>query len=87
MVRIWAKVLTEEKIIKDMVYENPEKFEFDHFFDYISDICEALDICTPIILSKHTFHYVNFNTATFLPADFPESVDFDKVVIEEASNY
>lgn len=87
MVRIWAKVLTEEKIIKDMIYENFEKFDLDHFFDYISDICEKLDICTPIILSKHEYHYVNFNTATFLPADFPESVDFDKLVIEEASNY
>lgn len=87
MIRMWAKVITEEKIIKDMIYENPERFDFEHFFDYISDICESLDICTPVILSKHIFHYVNFNNTTFTTSDFPESVDFEKFVIEEASNY
>ncbi len=87
MVRIWAKVLIEEKIIKDMIYENQEKFDFEHFFDYISDICQNFDISTPVILSKHISHYVNFNNATFLPSDFAETVSFDKFVIEEASNY
>ena len=53
----------------------------------MSSICEKLDIATPIILNKHIYHYVAFKNTTFLPVDFPESVDFDKFVIEEASNY
>ncbi len=87
MVRIWAKVVKEEKILKDMIFEDFIQFNPDLFYDYISRICEALDIATPVILSKHIFHYINFNNATFLPNDFPEEIDFDKFIIEEASNY
>jgi len=87
MVRIWAKVIKEDKILKDMIFEDFSSFNDEKFFDYIASICESLDIATPVILSKHIFHYLNFNNATFLPADFPEEIDFDKFVIEEASNY
>ena len=87
MVRIWAKVVKGEKILNDTIFENFTSFDPDMFFDYIATICEKLDIATPVILSKHIFHYLNFNNATFLPADFPEEIEFDKLVIEEASNY
>ncbi|MBQ9793081.1 MAG: hypothetical protein IJW32_05040 [Clostridia bacterium] len=87
MVRIWAKVVKGEKILNDTIFEEFSSFDPDSFFDYIANICEKLDIATPVILSKHIFHYLNFNNATFLPADFPEEIEFDKLVIEEASNY
>lgn len=87
MVRIWAKVMKEDKIISDTIFESDENFALDNFFDYISKICEVLNIATPVILSKHIFHYLNFNLAIFLPQDFPEEIDFDKFIIEEASNY
>lgn len=87
MIRIWAKVIKEEKILKSFIYEKPEKFDFELFFDYVSEICEKMDVCTPIILSKHIYHYVNFNTTIFSANDFPEPVDFDSFVLEEASNY
>ena len=87
MVRIWAKVVKEEKILCDTIFEEFSSFNPDSFFDYIASICETLDIATPVILSKHIYHYINFNNATFLPSDFPEDIDFDKFVIEEASNY
>ena len=87
MVRIWARVMKEDKIIADTIYENSENFNVENFFDYISSICETLNIATPVILSKHLFHYLTFNLATFLPQDFPEEIDFDKFIIEEASNY
>ena len=87
MVRIWAKVIKKDKIISDIIFERYETFSVDNFFDYISNICENLNIATPVILSKHIFHYLTFNLATFLPQDFPEEIDFDKFVIEEATNY
>lgn len=87
MVRIWAKITKEEKILKDVIYEDFSQFNSDNFFDYIANICEKLDIATPIILKKHLLHYIEFNSTTFLPQDFPEEVDFDKFIIEEASNY
>lgn len=88
MVRIWAKIVKEEKILKDTIYEDfSSQFDTDNFFTYIADICETLDIATPVILSKHLTHYIEFNTAIFLPEDFPEEVEFDKFILEEASNY
>lgn len=87
MVRIWAKILSDDKIVKETIFEDYSEFNINNFYDYMSTICEKLDIATPIILNKHIYHYVTFNNTTFLPVDFPESVDFDKFVIEEASNY
>ena len=87
MIRIWAKITKEEKILKDTIYEEFSIFQPDEFFNYISNICQELDISTPVIISKHIQHYVSFNNTIFLPQDFPEEVDFDKLVIEEASNY
>ena len=87
MIRIWAKILKEEKILKDVIFEKFCNFEIDNFYDYLAEICHKLDISTPVVLSKHIFHYINFNTTVFYPQDFPEEVSFDKLVIEEASNY
>ena len=87
MVRIWARIIKGEKIINETIFESFEPFNVDNFFDYISCICETLNIATPVILNKHIFHYLSFNLATFLPQDFPEEIDFDKFIIEEASNY
>ncbi len=87
MVRIWAKVMKDEKIVKQTIFEDYVLFDKANFYDYLATICERLDIATPIILSKHIYHYLSFNNTTFLPSDFPESVNFDKFVVEEASNY
>lgn len=87
MVRIWAKIVKKEKILKDTIFEDFSSFDPNLFYDYIAKICESLDISTPVVLSKHIFHYINFNNTTFLSNDFPEEIDFDKFVIEEASNY
>ena len=87
MVRIWAKILSNDKIVKETIFEDNSEFNTNNFFDYLSIICERLDIATPIILNKHIYHYITFNNTTFLPVDFPENVSFYKFVLEEASNY
>ena len=87
MIRIWAKVMKKEKIISQTIFEEVGEFDIEKFYDYVSQICQSLDIATPIILSKHLFHYVQFNNTTFIPNDFPEVVNFDKFILEEASKY
>ena len=87
MVRIWARIVKNEKIVKETILENFAIFDPKDFFDYISTICESLDIATPVILSKHLSHYTIFNNCVFYPQDFPEHVSFDKMIVEEASNY
>lgn len=82
MFRIWCKVLKEEKIISQINYVREDKFTYSQFFDYLADICEELDIATPILLKTHIFNYAKFGTVRFLPRDFAEPVNFDKLVLD-----
>ena len=61
MIRIWAKVLLDNKIIK-----------------------QCVDIPTPVIIKTHLFNYAKYNTVKFTKQDFVESIDFDKLVFENA---
>ena len=82
MFKIWAKVIREGKIIKQLTYGRDEKFTYSQFFNYLADICEGLDIATPVLLKSHIFNYAKFSMVRFIPRDFAESVDFDKLVLE-----
>lgn len=82
MFKIWAKVIKDGKIIKQITYERDEKFSYSHFFEYLADISESLDVATPVLMKPHIFNFAKFNTVRFLPRDFAESVDFDKLVLE-----
>ncbi len=82
MFRIWAKVVKDDKIIKQVTYESADKFSYSKFFEYLAAICEGLDIATPVLMKTHIFNYAKFNTVRFLPRDFAESVDFDNLVLD-----
>ena len=82
MFKIWAKVFKDGKIIKQLTYERDEKFTYAQFFNYLADICEGLDIATPVLLKTHIFNYAKFSMTRFIPRDFAEPVEFDKLVLE-----
>ncbi len=82
MFRIWAKVIKGEKILKQITYERDDKFTYSQFFEYLSDICEELDISTPIVLKTHIFNYAKFRTVKFTARDFTETPEFDKLVLD-----
>lgn len=82
MFKIWAKIMKGEKIAKQLTYEREDKFTYSQFFTYLSDICEGLDIATPILLKTHIFNYAKFGTVRFLPRDFTEHPEFDKLILE-----
>lgn len=82
MFKIWAKIITDGKIVNQLTYARDDKFSYGNFFSYLADICEGLDIATPVLLKAHIFNYAKFNTVRFLPRDFAESVDFDKLILE-----
>ena len=82
MFRIWAKVLVEGHIEKQTVYERDESFAYSNFFRYLADICDELDIPTPVLLKPHIFNYAKFKHTVFLPRDFMEEVGFDRLVLE-----
>ena len=70
------------RIVRQVTYERADKFAYSSFFNYLADICEQLDIATPVLLKTHIFNYAKFNTVKFIPRDFAEHVDFDRLVIE-----
>ena len=80
--RIWAKLMTDGKIRKQFVYENPEKLTYSHFFDYLTDICHTLDVPTPVLTKTHIFNFAKFNHVKFVSRDFVESLGYDYLFLE-----
>ena len=84
MIRIWAKVMKKDKILKQYVFERYEEMDYSEFFNYVSEICQNLDVPTPVIIKTHLFNYAKYNVVRFKKDDFVESIDFDKLVLENA---
>ena len=82
MFRIWGKVLKDGHIVRQVTYEREAKFSYSRFFSYLTDICDALDVPTPVLLKPHIFNYAKFNHVIFRPSDFMEDVPFDRLVLE-----
>ncbi len=84
MIRIWAKVMKKDKIAKQFVFEQEGNMDYSLFFEYLREICENLDIPTPVLIKPHLFNYAKYNTVRFSKQDFVEAIDFDKLVLENA---
>lgn len=82
MIRIWAKIMKEGKIVGQSTYEREEAFTYANFFRYLSEICDGLDVPTPVLLKPHLFQFAKFRHVVFRPADFMEEVPFDRLVLE-----
>ena len=82
MVKLWFKVIKDDKTVKQYVYENEEKFTYSHFGEYISAGCYALDEATPLIIRSHIMNFAKYNSVKFTPSDFVEKFDFDRLLVE-----
>ena len=80
--KIWAKTVLEEKITRDLIYEYEHIGNIDEFVTAMQEICEQLDIPTPVATYVNLNHFVMFNNTRFTPRDLVESVDFDMLDIE-----
>ncbi|MBO5782931.1 MAG: hypothetical protein J6R24_02175 [Clostridia bacterium] len=83
--RLWAKVMREDKIVSQCVLEEDGRVVYSHFFDYLSEICTKLDVPTPVLLKQHVLQFAKFRHVKFIPRDFVDSTDFDKLWIENIS--
>lgn len=83
--KIWAKLMLDGKIKKQMVYEKDEKLTYSRFFDYLVEMCAKLDIPTPVLLKAHIFDYAKFSHVKFIARDFVESFSYDALVLEHIS--
>ena len=80
MVKIWGKVIKNERINKSYVLEIDETQT--SFFDMLKTMCEKLNIPTPVLLDKHVYDFNVFNMSTFKPDDFIESVKFSRLTLQ-----
>jgi len=82
MIKIWAKLYIDNKIVRQYVYEKEGKFSYGNFLTYLIDICYEFDIATPVLLKTHLFNYGKFNFTKFLKRDFVEVFEYDNLVLE-----
>ena len=80
--KVWAKVMKGDKILRDVVYENDVPLTQSGFQSLRQELSYKLDIATPVILVNHLKHLERFNRVKFLARDFIEDVDFDLLIVE-----
>ena len=79
MIKIWGKVITNEKIVKSKTVKVDT--ETTTFFDMLSNLCHSLNIPTPVLLDKHVYDFNLFKICTFNQDDFIENISFDKFIV------
>lgn len=80
--RIWAKLMTEGRIKRQFVFERDEKLVYSQFFEYLTEICQALDAPTPVLTKTHIFNFAKFNHVKFTGRDFVEPLGYDCLFLE-----
>lgn len=79
MIKIWGKVISNEKIVKSKTVKvDTEKTTF---FDMLAGLCHSLNIPTPVLLEKHVYDFNLFKICTFKQDDFIETIAFDRFVV------
>ena len=80
--KVWAKTVVEEKITRDLLYEYGTISNEEDFVAVLQQVCDQMDIPTPIATRVNFNHFVMFNNTRFKPRDFVEYVDFDMLDLE-----
>lgn len=87
MVKLWIKLIKEDKIIKDVVVEKPDAFDYACFADYLTEGLFKLDEPTPVVIKNHIFDFAKFHVVRFRPSDFVETVGFDYMWVENLDRF
>ncbi len=80
--KIWAKILKGDKILRDIIYEDDFPLKQSSFIKALQEISYRLDSATPISLPTHLKHFERFNRVKYLKRDFIEDTDFDCMILE-----
>ena len=82
MVKIFAKLIKNHKTVKSYTYINVKEYSSDDFYGYVSEICNKLDISTPIIIPHNRENYEEFNMVKFVKEDFVDTFNYDFFLLE-----
>lgn len=88
MFRLWGKMMKENRLLRDTVYENGDRTlnRTKKVFAALHDICMEFDLQEPIWLDKNIDEFKRVDKTRFAQDNFIESIDFDYLeihVIEE----
>lgn len=84
MLRIWGKVIKDNKIIKDAVVVSEIEGEYQQRLkSCIVDLCRRFDIEKPYWLPSNLNEYNSRNKTIFDKHNFIDEINFDRFVIEE----
>ena len=81
--KIWAKLLDEDKIFADTVYSDGSAKTYSAFCASVAEVCKILDCSTPILLPLHYSLFREFNIVRFKPDDFVDALGHSMLVIEQ----
>ena len=82
--KVWAKVMRGDKILRDVIYEGEHKPSFGGFREAVQSVAYLADVSTPVLLPAHYERFEHFNRVKFVPSDFIEEVDFTAFILERA---
>lgn len=88
MFRIWGKIMKENHLLRDMVYENDDRTltRTKKVFSGLHTICMEFDLQEPIWLDKNINEFQRIDKTRFEQDNFIEGIEFDYLeihVIEE----
>ncbi len=81
--RIWAKLIKDNKILKDMVVENNDNDTRTHkVFNAIDSISHDFDLSRPIWLDATVNDFKRHDKCRFYQDNFIDEIDFDYLEIQ-----
>ncbi len=82
MVKISATLIKNHRNVKNIVYQNVNEYDSQNFYSYLVEICNRLDVSTPIVIPYTKKCYEEFNFVKFSKSDFVDKINFDFLLLE-----
>jgi hypothetical protein len=83
MFRLWAKIFTSNRLIKDITIEDDSKDTRTHkIFNALEQVCYSFDLSKPIWLDSTINEFKRHSKARFTKDSFVDEIDFDYLEIQ-----
>ncbi len=83
VMRIWGKLIKDNRILKDIVIENCEEDTRTHkVFGSLEKMCNEFDLSRPIWLDATAAEFKRHSKCRFYMDNFIDSIDFDYLEIQ-----
>lgn len=85
MFRLWGKMFSDNRMIRDYVYEchsdDPDRTRTRRIFDGLEEICKQFDLSVPVWLDSNIKEFKKVDKTRFTSDNFIDLIDFDYLEI------